>query len=87
MLQQNTHSSTDKVKGYLPQKHIIPNIFTDKVEEWRTWPEDVEEYFDSINPGMKELLQDIGKEQDEVNEEWRDQRELQYSDRILKYHV
>ena len=87
MEQQNTHSNTDKVKGYLPQKHIIPKIFTDKVEEWRTWQEDVEEYFDSVNPGMKELLQDIDKAQVEVNEGWRDQRELQYSDLILKDHI
>ena len=52
--------------GYLPQKHMIPTTFSDKPEEWRQWQEDIEDYLDSINPGIKALLQEINKDADEV---------------------
>ena len=42
-------------KGYIPLKNNMPKMFSDKLEEWRAWHEDVAEYFDSVNPGMKKI--------------------------------
>ena len=79
---------SDKVKhGYLPQKHMTPKTFADKPEEWRQWQEDVEEYLDSINPGIKELLQEIDRETAEVDEEWREKKDTSYPDRVIRDQV
>ena len=46
-------------RGYMPQKNMVPSVFSDKIEEWRQWQEDVEDFMDTANPGMKALLQEI----------------------------
>ena len=69
-------------RGYIPQKHMVPEVFTDKIHEWRQWQEDVEDYMDTINPGMKALLQAINREDDVVDEEWRRNKSSQFSDKL-----
>ena len=69
------------MKGYLPVKAMLPGTFTDKVEDWRQWQEDVMDYFDNINPGMKEFLKEVEAETETVDDEWLRQQ-AHHSNRI-----
>ena len=51
-------------EGYIPQKQLMPKCFNDKPEEWRSWREDVLDWIDSVNPGVKEVLEELGKWED-----------------------
>ena len=63
-----------KDPGYLPQNNMVPKAFSDKTEEWRIWQEEIEDYMDSVNPGMKALLSEINKEKELVDITWRSRR-------------
>ena len=66
---KHDNTGRDRHQGYLPQKSMIPKTFSDKVDEWRQWQEDVEDFMDTLNPGMKALLQEIdGLE--EMDSDW-----------------
>mgnify|MGYP000571085284 CR=1 FL=1 len=52
-------------EGYIPAKMLMPKTFSDKPEDWRAWREDVLDWIDSSNPGVKDVLEEIGK-----MEEW-----------------
>eukprot|EP00974_Lingulodinium_polyedra_P013783 1336212-Lingulodinium_polyedra.AAC.1 len=82
-LEKSGEGRTGSNRGYLPQKSMIPDIFSDKAEDWRMWQEDVADYLDSVNPGVKELLTDVGKEKDPVDEDWRQDRSGVYEGRVL----
>ena len=60
-----------KETGYIPQKMAVPKPFSDKMEDWRMWQEEVEDYMDSINPGVKKLLQAINIEKADIDEDWK----------------
>ena len=49
--------------------------------------EDVADYLDSINPGMKQLLEEINKLQDPVDDKWRSDRELDHPAKVFKNQV
>jgi len=51
-------------EGYIPQKQLMPKSFNDKPEEWRAWREDVLDWIDSVNPGVKEVLEELCKWED-----------------------
>ena len=59
-----------KAKGYIPTKSLVPKVFSNKEEDWRRWQDDAMDYFDSINPGMKELLKEIEVETVPVDDDW-----------------
>ena len=42
--------------GYIPAKSMMPKSFTDKIEDWRSWKEEIEEFLDMSKSGMKKLL-------------------------------
>ena len=75
------------VKGYLPQKSMIPKNFSDKAEEWRIWQEEVADYIDTVTPGMKEVLEAVDKEEGVVDELWRDGMTHKYHGDLLKEHT
>jgi hypothetical protein len=45
-------------------------VFSDKAEDWRQWHDDVMDYFDNVNPGMKEVPKEVEGETDVVDEGW-----------------
>ena len=51
-------------EGYIPQKDLIPKVFSDKTEDWRAWREDVLDWIDASNPGVKDVLEAINKWED-----------------------
>ena len=36
----------------LPEKHMIPELFTGKTEKWRDWSEETSNLFDMKIPGV-----------------------------------
>eukprot|EP00973_Karenia_brevis_P081212 11259935-Karenia_brevis.AAC.1 len=56
--------------GYLPHKTTVPKVLGEKVETWRNWKEDVTDFLDAANPGMKNMLKAVEKEQELVTQEW-----------------
>ena len=59
-----------KAKGYIPVKNLVPKTFSNKEEDWRRWQDDASDYFDNINPGMRELLKDIELEMEPIDDDW-----------------
>ena len=41
---------------YFPQKKSTPETFYDKAATWRSWRDDVSDYFDNVTPGLSEVL-------------------------------
>ena len=74
-------------RGYIPTKFTIPKTFTDKEEEWRQWKDDVEDYLDHANPGMRDLLNEIDVEVEDVDEGWRRKRVGSVKEKVLGDHV
>ena len=74
-------------KGYIPIKNLVPKLFGDKVEEWRTWKEDFEDYLDMSNPGMKAYLKIMATQDEEETEEGREEKRREFGDRIVKDEV
>jgi len=83
-VQDQGHGRHGAYQGYLPQKNSIPEKFTDKQEDWRMWQEEASDYFDSIRPGMKKLLEDVGKETDTVDSDWRNRNKGNYDAKVLE---
>ena len=68
-------------RGYLPTKNTIPKTFDHKLEEWRQWKDDVLDFFDENNKGMREFLVEVQKE-DVVDEAWIQNRARQLGNKI-----
>ena len=47
------HRREGGLKDYIPTKNLLPKTFFDKLEEWRSWQEEVEDYLYTLNPGVK----------------------------------
>ena len=77
-------------KGYLPMKNMVPKVLGEKQEEWWIWKEDMEDYMDTTNPGIKKLLKEVAKE-DEMNEDkwadWVDKKIGEYPDNAQEYKI
>jgi hypothetical protein len=56
-------------RGYLPTKNTIPKNFDNKLEDWRQWKDDVLDFFDENNKGMRSFLVEIQKEEN-IDELW-----------------
>lgn len=61
-------------RGYLPTKNTIPKTFDCKLEEWRQWKDDVLDFFDENNKGMRAFLVEVQKE-DTIDDSWLQARE------------
>ena len=59
-----------KYRGYLPTKQMVPKTFDGTEERWRSWQEDVMDYMDTVQPGVKDLLKAIEVTKERVDREW-----------------
>ena len=84
---QPQHHQANGSKGYLQVKNLTPKTFGEKPEEWRTWKEDLEDFMDTINPGMKAFLKAIAAEGEVINNEWKEEKRLEYNDKIIDDEV
>ena len=69
--------------GFMPVKEIMPKVYGGRLEEWRNWKDDMEDYADTVKPGMKEVMKEVEGEKDPINKGWRslanqELREKQY---------
>ena len=60
--------TTDKKSknGFLPDKMMIPKIFSNDVHTWRKWKEDVTKYFDEGREGIKQVMEDACRSPTEI---------------------
>lgn len=70
-------------KGYIPLKSMVPKEFKDHSDEWRAWQDDVLDYFDNINLGMREFLKEVEQETEALSEEWVQRREHKYGYKVV----
>ena len=59
-----------KHKGFLPIKEQLPGKFGKNEDEWRRWQEDVSEYLDTMQPGLRDVLKDAEKATMEISATW-----------------
>lgn len=46
---------------FLPEKMMVPNKYSDNIEEWRKWKDDVSKYFDEGQEGIKAIMDEVAK--------------------------
>ena len=71
----------------MPQKYAIPKTFSDKPEDWRAWQEELADYLDTKNPGIKQFLKEVDMERDPIDEHWKSARASMYPPKVLKDEV
>ena len=86
----NDSEGNKSQKGFIPKKSLAPKPFSDKLEEWRQWQEEIEDYFDTMNPGMRGLLKDINKQKnasDLDDDVWIPEMVSQFGSRVAEDRV
>ena len=53
------------LKHLIPAKNMMPNKFSGKLEDWRKWRGDVEDYLEEMVPGTKRTLQECARTEQE----------------------
>ena len=56
-------------KSLISMKQMLPSVMT-KEEEWRSWKSDMEDYCEEGWKGMKGIMEEVRKAEDEVNDDW-----------------
>ena len=51
-------------------KSTIPRVYTDNLDQWRKWKADVIDFVDEAKPGMKKLMDEIGKMKEDASQAW-----------------
>ena len=59
-----------RIRGYIPAKTLIPKAYEGAEEKWRSWQDDVMDYLDAMQPGMRELLKAVEAKEGVVDDEW-----------------
>ena len=65
---------------------MIPENFTDKADEWRSWQEEVADYVDTMTRGMKKVSAEIDQEMDVTDEPLRHVWETKYG-KLMEVHI
>ena len=68
-------------KPYLPAKNTVPKNFESKLEDWRQWKDDVLDFFDENNKGMRNFLVEVQKEES-IDNEWLEGKVRELGDKI-----
>ena len=71
-----------KCIGYINMKNKEPKTFGEKPDDWKKWKDDLEDFLDAHNPGMKKLLKEIAETKDEISEEWKRDRSNKYAPKV-----
>ena len=71
-------------RGYLPQKHLIPESFDNKMDDWRQWLDDLLGYLENCNPGMKAFLKNLAGRDDPPDEFFYQQQSTQFPEAVTK---
>ena len=75
-------------KGFLPEKRTIPLEYSgEKLEDWREWVEDMSDYLDEMEAGMKDFLTDITASEEPADEVFRNKHWHKYNANVLSSGV
>jgi len=55
------HSDKKKMSSFLPDKMMVPRKFSEDINEWRKWKEDVSTYFDEGKEGIKLIMDEVAR--------------------------
>ena len=67
---------------YLPLKQTVPKAFGSKIDHWLEWKDDIIEYVEAQNPGMKELMIQIEKLKNGITTTWMESVELKWNKKM-----
>ena len=57
-------------KRHIPIKNLIPKENKDHGGGWRLWQDDLLDFLDCSNPGMRSFLKDVEAQTEELKDEW-----------------
>ena len=73
--------------GYLPLKIMAPTKFEGKDETWRKWQDNIVDYFDMQNAGMKAFLKSVEVESEALTDAWLEAKRVVYPASIMDDQV
>ena len=65
-------------KGFLPDKMMVPEKFSDDITHWRKWKETVAKYFDEGREGLKAIMDELGRSTTVVDQAMLQQTALRH---------
>ena len=57
-------------KGHIPIKNLTPKEYKDHGDGWRQWQDDLLDFLDCSNPGMRSFLKDVDAQTEELKDWW-----------------
>lgn len=72
-----------KGKGLLPTKDRVPKTFGKAEADWKSWQEDVAAYFDTVHPGLGEVMKDASQQDDLIDRQWLTEMKKVYRDETI----
>ena len=78
MMRSSAGKSGHKRSGFLPDKMMVPKIFSGNIEIWRKWRGEVTKYFDEEKEGMKSVMEEVAKHDEPVTQQVLQQACLRY---------
>ena len=72
----------EKEHYYIPTKNLLPDTFKGELNKWKQWKEDVEDYMDTVNKGMKIFLAEVIKEKGMLDDTFTDQHVQKYGPKV-----
>ena len=66
-------STTGGKKGFLPDKMMVPEKFSDDITQWRKWKDTVAKYFDEGREGLKAIMDEVVRSTTPVDVEMLEQ--------------
>jgi len=59
----------NKMAGFVQLRNLEPKVYGGKIEEWKGWKETSLDYFDTMEPGMRQVMEEAAKKG--VTEDWK----------------
>ena len=74
-------------KGYIPIKKLVPKEYKDHGDGWRQWQDDLLDFLDCSNPGMRSFLKEIEAQTEELKDEWMQMMKDKYGAKVTEDSV
>ena len=80
-------TKTRQNKGYIPIKNLIPKEYKDHGDGWRQWQDDLLDFLDCSNPGMRSFMKEIEAQTEELKDEWMQRMKDKYGAKVTEDSV
>ena len=74
-------------KGYIPIKNLIPKEYKDHGDGWRQWQDDLLDFLDCSNAGMRSFLKDVEAQTEDLKDEWMQVMKDKYGAKVTEDSV